>query len=164
MGVSGAGKTTVGRILAQRLGSEFLDADDFHPPANKAKMAAGVALNDADRAPWLESLADALRARVAAGRGAVLACSALKRSYRDRLRVDPSVRFLYLRAEVEALRRRLAERTGHYFRPELLASQLAALEEPSAAESLIVDVDGVTTPGEIASRVVDAVGRDGGGA
>jgi gluconokinase len=162
MGVSGAGKTTVGRLLARRLGSEFLDADDFHSPANRAKMASGVALSDVDRAPWLEALAGALEARARAGRSAVLACSALKRSYRDRLRVGPAVRFVYLRVAIDVLRRRLAQRTGHYFRPELLTSQLEVLEEPSDAEALVVDDDGAASPEALASRIADLLSLDGG--
>jgi carbohydrate kinase (thermoresistant glucokinase family) len=157
-GVSGAGKTTVGGLLADRLGWEFLDADDFHPPHNREKMAAGVALNDADRAPWLESLARALKERVEAGRCVVLACSALKRAYRDRLRVDPSVRFVHLRVARAALERRLAQRKGHYFRPELLTSQLDALEEPSGAEALVLEDDGAVSPEALASRIVTLLG------
>ncbi len=161
MGVSGAGKTTVGGLLAERLGWEFLDADDFHPPHNREKMAAGVALNDADRAPWLESLAQALKGRVEAGRGVVLACSALKRAYRDQLRVDPSVRFVHLQVARGALERRLAQRKGHYFRPELLTSQLAALEEPSDAEAFLVDDEGAESPEVLSSRILTLLGLGG---
>jgi len=140
MGVSGSGKTTLGRRLAADQGWEFLDADDFHSAANKAKMASGQPLTDADRDPWLEALAEALRERVASGRGTILACSALKESYRQRLGVDPAVRFVYLKADAETIRRRLAGRRGHFFDARLLASQFEALEEPEGA--LVVDVAG----------------------
>jgi len=131
MGVSGSGKTTVGARLARELGWEFLDADDFHPEANVAKMAAGQPLTDADRAPWLAALAAALRSRLRAGRGVVLACSALRRAYRDSLRTaGPGVAFLYLRTLPELARRRVAGRRGHYFPPGLVESQFGALEEP----------------------------------
>ena len=118
MGVSGSGKTTVGRLLGQHLGWTFLDADDFHPPANVEKMRRGDPLTDADRDPWLQALADALRVRLDRGESVVLACSALKESYRDRLRVDERVRFVVLRADPDVLRRRLADRSGALFRAE----------------------------------------------
>lgn len=154
MGVSGVGKTTVGRLLADRLGWEYLDADDFHSPANKEKMARGEPLTDADRAPWLDALALALRSRLDSGAGAVLACSALKRAYRRQLGVGPEVRFVYLRADAETLRRRLEERKGHYFQPGLLASQLEALEEPSDA----VAIDALAPPEAVASQITSALG------
>ena len=141
MGVSGSGKTTVGRLLAADLGWDFLDADDFHPEGNKKKMAAGVALTDGDRGPWLAALAAALRDYARSGRGTVLACSALKESYRRSLRVDPSVRFVYLKASLDTIGQRLATRRGHFFDAGLLASQFEALEEPR--DALVVDVGGV---------------------
>lgn len=130
MGVSGSGKTTVGRLLARHLGWTFLDADDLHPPANVAKMQRGEPLSDADRAPWLDALAAALTERLQRGERSVLACSALKQSYRDRLRVDERVRFVHLHADPELLRRRLTQRAGHFFAPGLLDSQLDTLEPP----------------------------------
>lgn len=138
MGVSGSGKTTIGRALASSLGWTYADADDFHPPANVAKMSAGIPLTDADRAPWL----DALRARIAADLAAdtplVLACSALKQAYRDRLFVNRQrMRLVYLRASREFLAARLAARSGHYMPASLLDSQLADLEEP--ADALVAD-------------------------
>ncbi len=154
MGVSGVGKTTLGRRLASELGWSFLDADDFHPASNVAKMKSGVPLDDADREPWLASLAAAIRARLARGESAVLACSALKEAYRDRLRVDPSVRFVHLTAAPELIRRRLEERRGHYFAPELLASQLEALEEPR--EALRVDVG--EAPDAVVRRILQGLG------
>ena len=129
-GVSGTGKTTVGLLLARHLGWPFLDADDFHPPANVGKMQRGEPLTDADREPWLLALVAALRERLDRGESTILACSALKQVYRDRLRLDERVRFVHLRADPELLRRRLAQRAGHFFAPELLASQLETLETP----------------------------------
>jgi len=138
MGVSGSGKTTVGRLLAADLGWEFLDADDFHSAANREKMAHGLPLTDEDRSPWLAALAEALAERARSERSAVLACSALRESYRQRLNVGPAVRLVYLKGDVETIRRRLASRRGHFFGAALLASQFAALEEPQ--EALVVDV------------------------
>jgi gluconokinase len=154
MGVSGVGKTTIGRLLASDLGWPFLDADDFHPPANVDKMRRGIPLTDADREPWLDSLRDTMRERIARGESAVLACSALKESYRDRLRVDASVGFVHLKADPELIRRRLAQRSGHYFAPALLASQLEALEEPR--DGLSVDV--ADAPEVIAGRIAEELG------
>lgn len=137
MGVAGAGKTTVGVRLAAALGWSFLDGDALHPSSNVDKMRRGIALTDADRAPWLERLRGAIEHYLAMGEPAVIACSALRRSYRARLRVDPRVRFVYLRGAEPLLRARLAARRGHYAGEALLASQLAALEEPRAA--LVLD-------------------------
>src|SRR3712207_6584842 len=133
MGVSGSGKTTVGRLLAERTGATFYDADDFHTPANVEKMRAGVPLTDEDRRPWL----DALRALVASclerGEPAVLACSALKEKYRERLRVDGRVRFVYLEGDYELIEQRLKNRRGHFMKREMLKSQFETLEEPRRA-------------------------------
>ena len=131
MGVSGAGKTTVGKRLAERLGVEFIDGDDLHSAAARAKMTAGRALDDADRWPWLDRIAAAL-ADPGAPRGRVVACSALKRAYRDRLRagVGPALRFVYLEADRELMRMRVAGRRGHYMPASLVDSQFAALEPP----------------------------------
>ncbi len=138
MGVTGAGKTTVGLPLARALGCEFLDADDYHPAANVAKMRAGEPLTDDDRQPWLDALNHVLRERAA--RGVVLACSALKASYRDRLLAGlPGARVVYLRGTKALIAARLAARRGHYMDPRLLDSQFAALEEP--AEAIVADVD-----------------------
>ncbi len=136
MGVSGCGKSTVGRALAERLGWPFLDADDYHPPANVQKMSSGKPLDDTDRVPWLGTLNQLLRDQPRA----VLACSALKRAYRDTLRAgqpEPVV-FVYLRADREAIAARLLQRE-HFFPPHLLDTQFAALEEPAENEALIVD-------------------------
>jgi gluconokinase len=142
MGVSGVGKTTLGKRLAETLGWRFLEGDDFHPPENVAKMAAGIPLTDEDRLPWLERLRELIAEVLARGEKAVLACSALKRSYRQFLTVDPAqVRWVYLWAPREVIARRLAARTGHFMPPTLLGSQLETLEAPE--DALQVDV----TPG-----------------
>jgi gluconokinase len=149
MGVTGSGKTTIGRALAESLKWHFVDADDFHSPANVAKMRAGIPLDDADRAPWLASLHDAIVGWLQAGANVVLACSALKEAYRAQLLVSPEVRLVYLRGSRLLISRRLSERHGHYMNPDLLDSQLAALEEPQ--DAVVVDVDGPVpqTVGEI---------------
>jgi len=152
MGVAGAGKTTVGRRLAEALGAEFLDADDHHTPEAVAKMASGVALDDADRAPWLQRLNGLLRDAADRGHGVVLACSALKAAYRQALaRNLPSLRFVYLSVEPELLQRRLAARRGHYMKAGMLESQLASLEEPGP-EAVTVDATG--TPDSIVSGIL----------
>lgn len=141
MGVSAAGKSSVGRVLADELGLEFVDADDLHPPANVAKMSAGAPLDDVDRWPWL----DAVAARMAASpHGVVVACSALRRSYRDRLRAGaPRAVFVHLTGTSELLAERAAARTGHFMPPALLASQLATLEPLGDDElGIEVSVDG----------------------
>lgn len=134
MGVSGAGKTTVGRLLAADLGWEFLDGDAFHPPENVAKMARGEPLTDADRLPWLDRLHDLIAQRLANDEPLVLASSALKRDYRRRLLVDHrGVALVFLRGDYDLLHRRLSRRRGHYMPAALLPSQFAALEPPAGA-------------------------------
>lgn len=138
MGVSGVGKTTIGVALAAALGWRFLDADDFHPTANIEKMRAGVPLTDADRAPWLERLREFIADALARGEDVVLACSALRHAYRERLTVDAArQRWVYLQLPPELLQQRLLQRKGHYMPVSLLASQLATLELP--ADALTVD-------------------------
>jgi carbohydrate kinase (thermoresistant glucokinase family) len=138
MGVCGCGKTTIGEALANALGWTFYDADDFHPPANVAKMAAGRPLDDRDRWPWLDRIADELRAVLARGDHAVLACSALKKAYRERLQRAGDVRIVYLKGDEATIAARLAARQHQYMPPTLLPSQFAALEEP--AHALVVDI------------------------
>ena len=133
MGVTGSGKTTVGKALAANLGWKYLDADEFHPATNIAKMRAGVALDDADRQPWLETLASLISDNIQVGDSAVLACSALKRIYRDKLSFSTEVRFVYLKGDRETIAERLRNRRDHYMNPTLLDSQFETLEEPTDA-------------------------------
>ncbi len=149
MGVSGAGKTTAGRLLASQLGWEFVDGDDFHPAANVEKMRNGIPLTDADRAPWLETLRALIAGWIAAGKNAVLACSALKRAYQESLRVGPEVQIVYLRGTPQLLQQRLRARAGHFMTEQMLESQLAALEEPEHA--VVVDVD--RPPAEMVAEI-----------
>jgi len=139
MGVSGSGKTTVGQALAGQLGWEFADADDYHPAANLAKMSAGIPLTDDDRAPWLEALRRAITAWLAANHNVVLACSALKRAYRDTLLVAPQVALIYLRGTFPLIQERMRERHDHYMKAGMLESQFEALEEPDNA--IVIDVN-----------------------
>jgi gluconokinase len=140
MGVTGVGKTTVGVPLAQACTMRFYDADDYHSKTNVDKMRAGIALQDPDRWPWLDRLNELLRAASTRGESAVLACSALKQSYRERLSAGvDDIHFVWLRGEKALIHERLAARTGHYMNPALLDSQLAALEPPG--DAIVVDVD-----------------------
>jgi gluconokinase len=156
-GVSGCGKTTVGALLAGQLGWEFADADDFHPEANVAKMRAGTPLTDADREPWLRSVGRWMDTEIAAGRSAVLACSALKRAYRDLL-LDgrPAAVMAFLMVSREELDRRLLARTGHFFPEKLLDSQLATLEPPQPDER-VVAVRAENSPVRTAASVAAAL-------
>lgn len=139
MGVTGSGKTTIGRLLANQIGWEFEDADDFHTAQAKARMAAGVGLTDEDRRPWLEALRQLIIQRMDADRPVVLACSALKRSYRDVLAVDRDREaVVYLRGDIDLIRQRLGRRIGHYAGVALLASQFQTLEQPR--DALTVDI------------------------
>jgi gluconokinase len=138
MGTTGSGKSTVGKLLAQRLGWLFLEADDFHSAANKEKMHRGIALTDADRGPWLAAIHDELLKQKRLGRSVVLACSALKQEYRDELRERVDMSVVYLKGSEALLRARIEGRHGHFAGESLLASQLATLEEP--ADALVVDV------------------------
>jgi len=142
MGVSGSGKTTIGTLLAKRAGTVFADADDYHPAANKAKMAAGIPLNDEDRQPWLETLNGVLRGWFESSKGGVLACSALKEKYRDTLMSGMpkgAVSFVLLDGPKELIAARLAARKHEYMNPKLLESQLATLEKPK--DALTVEID-----------------------
>ena len=147
MGVSGCGKSTVGQQLAARLGIPFLDADEFHPPANVAKMAAGTPLTDEDRQPWLELLNAKLRTQVST----VLACSALKEKYRRTLAKDlPGCRFVHLKGSVELIRARLAERKHRYMPASLLDSQFETLEAPVDA----IEVDVAQPPERCVEKII----------
>jgi len=143
MGVSGCGKSTVGRVLAERLGWVFQEGDDLHPASNVAKMRSGVPLTDEDRWPWLDRVAAWIEGRLVAGEGGVVACSALKRSYRERLARPEGVVFVHLAVDRNTLEERLAGRRGHYMPAALLASQLETLEEPETDKGVIrVDAKG----------------------
>jgi gluconokinase len=139
MGVTGAGKTTVGLELARALRAEFIDGDDLHTAEARSKMASGLALSDDDRWPWLDRIGSTLAAGLVARRGTIVACSALRKSYRDRLRakVGPALRFVYLAAEREAMRKRVGDRKGHYMPASLVDSQFAALEPPDHEADVI---------------------------
>jgi len=149
MGVEGAGKTTVGSLLAQQLGWEFADADSFHPPANVEKIRRGIPLSDADRAPWIEAMRRAIAQWISGKQNVVLACSALKRRYRERLCAGPEVKLVYLKGGYELIDRRLKARRGHFASDQILASQFADLEEPE--DAVTVDVSG--SPEEIVGEI-----------
>ncbi len=139
-GVTGVGKTTIGVLLAQKLGWKFYDADDYHSAANVKKMSAGVPLTDDDRHVWLASLRTLIETCIAKGDNGVLACSALKRSYRKRLQADDAVRYVYLRADPAWIMERLKKRHGHFMNPALVESQFETLEEPETGTALVIDV------------------------
>jgi len=145
MGVVGAGKTTVGQLLAEQLGWEFADADQYHSAANVERIRRGIGLTDGDRAPWLQSLHDAIVQWIHRGQNVVLACSALKRSYRQELAAGPEVKFVYLKGSAPLIAERLRARRGHFANEQILNSQLLDLEEPAAA--LTVEITG--TPQQI---------------
>jgi gluconokinase len=149
MGVSGAGKTTVGQLLASELGWDFVDADDYHSPESVEKMRNGIPLTDVDRAPWLDTLRTLIANWIAAGKNTVLACSALKQAYRERLQVSPEVQVVYLKGTPQTLRQRLHSRLGHFMTERMLDSQLAALEAPEDA----VAVDADRSPAEIVTEI-----------
>jgi gluconokinase len=163
MGVSGAGKSTVGKLIAARLDCPFRDADSFHPPANIEKMSRGAPLTDEDRWPWLHAIADWIGEHRAAGTTCVATCSALKRRYRDLItaRQRADVRLIYLTGDFDLIAARLAARKGHFMPPALLRSQFDALEEPRADERAItLSID--ATPEEIAARALGGLGSQRG--
>lgn len=155
MGVSGSGKTTIARELANRLGWTFEEGDVLHPAANVAKMHAGIPLDDADRAPWLKAVAEWIDRQRARNTSGIITCSALKRSYRNIIIGDrPNVRVVYLRGSYKLIASRLARRHGHFMPASLLKSQFDALEEPAADENpLIVDIG--STPAKIVDSIID---------
>nr|WP_216662258.1 gluconokinase [Halomonas venusta] len=157
MGVSGSGKSHIGQQLAAKLGATFIDGDDHHSPANVAKMASGTPLNDNDRRDWLATLAELFADHKACNASVVIACSGLKKRYRDRLReADPALHVLYLEGSHALLRERLATRAGHFFKGDnMLASQLADLEPPSSDEAVTVSI--ALSPGEIVERFTAAL-------
>jgi gluconokinase len=151
-GVSGAGKTTIGKLLAEGLGWRFLEADDFHPRANIDKMRRGIPLTHEDRSPWLDSLREQIGKFVEARHDAVLACSALKRVYRERLRVSDDVRFVFLRGNYALIENQLRRRRGHFMNPALLRSQFADLEEPRSDEDAVT-IELGRTPEELVQEI-----------
>ncbi|WP_322077491.1 gluconokinase [Burkholderia cepacia] len=157
MGVSGAGKSRIGEMLAERLSCSYTDGDAFHSAANKEKMHHGIPLTDDDRWPWLRTIRAAIEEKQRAGETAVFTCSSLKRSYRDVLRgTDTDVRFVYLKGSFEVLHERLKSRTGHFFDPSLLKSQLDTLEEPGPDEAIEVSIE--LTPEQIVDQVMVKIG------
>jgi len=152
MGVSGCGKSHIAGAICELTGAQLIEGDQFHPAANVAKMQAGIALDDADRTHWLDSLAKTLHLAVSAGQYPVLACSALKRSYRQRLRAAvPDMGFVYLALSKEAAAARVAQRVGHFMPASLIDSQFATLEPPTE-EDLVITLDAVARPAEIAEQ------------
>lgn len=161
-GVSGAGKTTVGNLLARELGWHFLEADDFHPAANIEKMRSGHQLTDEDRWPWLERLRQQIERSLAAGQNAVLACSALKRAYRDRLRVSDEVKFVFLRGDYALVEKQLRSRHGHFMNAALLQSQFDDLEVPQPDENVLT-IELGRTPEVIVERIKTKLNLAGSG-
>lgn len=151
-GVAGSGKTTIGRMLARGLGWDFADADDYHSAENKARMAAGEPLTDDDRDAWLDTLAGVIRKAIADRKPLALACSALRRAHRDRLRVDACVEFFLIDVREEEIERRLRRRKNHFFNPALSHSQFEVLDMPSGEEQATV-IDGNRSPEEVVGEI-----------
>lgn len=159
MGVSGSGKSSVGQALAERLNCPFYDGDDFHPPENIIKMAAGIPLSDGDRRPWLERLQVLIETHLSDEQTGVLACSALKKRYRDQLRSDQkNVFFVYLRGDFELIRTRIESRQAHYMSVDMLQSQFDVLEAPDADEALTIDIDQPIK--QIVDQIINLIPRD----
>ena len=154
MGVTGSGKSTVGQMLAEKLGWEFYDADHFHPEENVAKMSSGIPLDDSDRIPWLKALATLISSSNSQGQSLVLACSALKKSYRKMLRdSSDNVNFIYLRGSQELIGERLGARKGHFMNPALLSTQFAVLEEPDCDEAVHIEI--MSEPNIIVQNILE---------
>ncbi len=157
MGICGSGKTTLGRLLADRLEIPFVEGDDYHTPENVAKMAAGHALSDADRWPWLRRLGAAMAEWSARGQDTVVSCSALRRDYRDLLRAAaPDVRFIFLEGAVDLVRDRMAHRAGHFMPVALIDSQIAALEDPRG-EPGVISVNVAAAPDDLVAAIRKAL-------
>lgn len=157
MGVAGCGKTTIGQALANELDCAFYDGDDFHPSENVAKMAQGIPLNDTDRAPWLARLAALITDHLTKGITAVIACSALKKAYRDQLRVADQVQFVYLQGNFDLIWKRIRQRQNHYMKADMLRSQFDTLEPPTASEAIIIPI--ALSIEEIITRIINQQGK-----
>ena len=154
-GVAGSGKTTIGKMLAERLDVPYAEADDFHSEANRLRMAAGLPLSDDDREPWLAAICTWIAQRLQAGESGIVTCSALKRTYRDQL-LTPGVKLVYLKVDRETVASRLSERRGHFFPAALAESQFDALEEPTPGEDVLV-VDGSRSREEVVSQILEGI-------
>ncbi|MGH7847096.1 MAG: gluconokinase [Candidatus Binatia bacterium] len=151
MGVAGSGKTTVGRLLASEMQWPFYDGDDLHPTSNIEKMKRGIALSDSDREPWLDAVRELIVELLRQGKSGIVACSALKKNYRDRLLIDERVELVHLKGDFDLMRERLKHRSGHFMAPELLRSQFETLEEPEDA----LDVDVSLSPHALVDSIRD---------
>jgi gluconokinase len=154
-GVAGSGKTTISRLLAQELGWKFYEADELHPKSNVEKMRQGIALTDANRWPWLERLRELLGESVARKENVILACSALKKKYREYLQISDDIKWVYLKGEYQLIADRLRQRRGHFMNPILLRSQFDILEEPEG-DAVIVDID--ATPTKLVQTIREQLG------
>jgi gluconokinase len=161
-GVSGAGKTTVGKLLTREIGWRFIEADDFHSVTNIEKMRSGRPLTDEDRWPWLERLRQQIEQSLTAGQNAVLSCSALKRAYRDRLRVSDEVKFVFLRGDYVLIEKQLRNRRRHFMNPNLLQSQFDDLEEPQQGENVLT-IELGRTPEQIVETIKTKLNLTGSG-
>jgi gluconokinase len=153
MGVAGSGKTTIGKLLSKKFGYKYYEGDDYHPHKNVAKMSNGIPLNDEDRLPWLLSLRKIIQENLEDGRGTVITCSALKQSYREILKYDNRVKFVYLKGDFDTINNRMQQRKEHFMKPEMLKSQFDALEEPTDAITIEVNMSTEEIVNEIIKRL-----------